>query len=286
MAWVESMQKAIDYMETHLLEPITIEDIAKQAHVSAFHFQRLFMILTDVSVKEYLRRRRMTLAAQELTSNDCKIIDLAYKYGYDTPEAFSKAFRKHHGMTPSEVRKGSRNLKSYNSLIIHVNLKGAEPMNYRLMERDAFQIVGVKNSFECGEAFNQSKEIGRFWAQVGQDGTIDRLLSLNNGQISGLIGATVKYNAENNEMEYWVGTEYKGTTPDGLAGYEVSSAKWAIFEAVGPVADVVPKTWKKIYSEWFPSNAYEHGSAPSLEVYKSPDPTSPTAKTEIWVPVK
>lgn len=286
MALVESLQKAIEYMEDHLLDDITIKDIAKQAHLSPYHFQRTFVILTDITVREYLRRRRLTKAAQELCNSSTRIIDLAYKYGYQTPESFAKAFYRQHGLTPSEARKEMGNLQSYNRLVIQVNLKGAEPMNYQFMERDAFQIVGVKESFDCSEEFDQSKGIGRFWAQIGQDGTIDRLLSLNNGQISGLIGATVNYNEEDNEIEYWVGTEFKGNTPDGLVGYEVSSAKWVIFEAVGPVANVVPEIWKKIYSEWFPSNDYEHSGAPSLEVYKSPDPTSPTAKTEIWVPVK
>ena len=96
----------------------------------------------------------------------------------------------------------------------------------------------------------------------------------------------MNYSEEDNEIEYWVGTDYIGNTPDGLAAYEVSAAKWAIFEALGPVADVVPETWKKIYSEWLPSSDYKHSGAPSLEVYKSSDPTSPTAKTEIWIPVK
>ncbi|OCA92864.1 helix-turn-helix transcriptional regulator [Pseudobacillus wudalianchiensis] len=107
MALVESLQKAIDYMEEHLTDKITIEEIAKQANISPFHFQRTFVILTDMSVGEYLRRRRLTLAAQELSNASIKIIDLALKYGYDTPESFSKAFRKQHGMAPSEVLKKS-----------------------------------------------------------------------------------------------------------------------------------------------------------------------------------
>lgn len=286
MALVESLQKAIEYMEAHLLDDITIKDIAEQAHLSPYHFQRTFVILTDMTVGEYLRRRRLTKAAHELCNSCTKIIDLAYKYGYQTPESFTKAFHKQHGLTPSEARKGMGNLQSYNRLVIQVNVKGVEPMNYQLIERESFQVVGVKERLNCDGDIGPSRDIGRFWSQVGQDGTINQLLGLNNGQISGLIGATVDYSKEDNEIEYWVGTEYKGSTPDGLFSYEVSAAKWAIFEAVGPVADVVPKTWKKIYSEWFPSNDYAHSSAPSLEVYQSPDPSSPTAKTEIWVPVK
>lgn len=286
MAMVKLLQKAIDYMEAHLLEDITIKDIAKQVHLSPYHFQRTFVILTDVTLGEYLRRRRLTKAAHELCNTDTKVIDLAYKYGYKTPESFAKAFYRQHGLTPSEARKGIGNLQSYNRLTIQVNLKGVKPMNYHLKERDAFQIVGVKKLFECNEEFDQSREIGYFWAQLGQDGTVDRLQRLANGEIPGLIGATLSYNEETNQIEYWVAAEFSGDMPNGLLSYELPSTKWAVFEAEGPVADVVPETWKKIYSEWFPSNDYEHSGGPSLEVYKSPDPTSPTAKTEIWVPVK
>ncbi|MDA3129445.1 GyrI-like domain-containing protein [Aliibacillus thermotolerans] len=287
MAIVEALQKAIEYMEAHLLEDITIKDIAAQAHMSSYHFQRTFVILTDITVGEYLRRRRLTKAAHELCNTNAKIIDIAYKYGYQTPESFSKAFQRQHGLTPSDARKGIGNLQSYNRLTIQVNLKGVEPMKYHMMERDDFQIVGVKESFECNETFDQSKEINRFWSQLGQGGTIDQLLRLNHGEIAGLIGATIAYHEENDQMEYMVAVESSsGDIPDGLFKYELPSTKWVIFEAAGPVMDVVPKLWKQIYSEWFPSNDYEHSGAPSLEVYTSPDPTSSTAKTEIWVPVK
>jgi len=135
VAWVESIQKAIEYMEDHLLEDMQMEDIAKVANVSVFHFQRIFTVLTDSSIGEYLKRRRLTLAGQDLLTTDSKIIDIAMKYGYDTPEAFTKAFRRQHGVTPSEVRKNSGKLQSYNRLVIQVTLKGAEPMKYRSEER-------------------------------------------------------------------------------------------------------------------------------------------------------
>ena len=147
MAWVESIQKAIEYMEKNITDDITIDSIAKQANVSPFHFQRTFAVLTEITVGDYIRRRRLTLAGEELLTTDVKIIDIAYKYGYDTPEAFSKAFRRQHKVTPSEVRKNKGKLQSYNRLIIQVILKGAEPMNYSIVEKDAFHIVGVKREF-------------------------------------------------------------------------------------------------------------------------------------------
>ncbi|MFC5464195.1 GyrI-like domain-containing protein [Lederbergia graminis] len=159
-------------------------------------------------------------------------------------------------------------------------------MKYHLQERGSFNIVGIKELINCNDEFDQSKEIDRFWTQISQDGMIDRLLSLNSGQISGLIGATVNYIHEKNQIEYWVAVDSNEQSPEGLNSFEVPASKWAIFEVVGPVADVVPATWKKIYSEWFPSSDYEHSGAPSLEVYKSADPTSLMAKTEIWIPIK
>ncbi|SFJ55404.1 AraC family transcriptional regulator [Thermoflavimicrobium dichotomicum] len=240
MALVESLQKAIDYMEEHLKDHITIEDIAKQANVSPFHFQRTFMILTGISVGEYLRRRRLTLAAQELSTTNCKIIDLAHKYGYDTPESFSKAFRKQHGVTPSEMRKGIGKLHSYNRLTIQVNLKGADPMKYRIVERDAFQIVGIKQEFSCVTE-EMDAVIPKLWDEAHKSGTIDLLIQLNNGQISGLLGVIVDFSGQKNVMEYWIATEYIGGVPDGLSRFEIPASKWVVFEVRGPVPDAIKK---------------------------------------------
>lgn len=283
---VESLQQAINYMEEHLLEPIGIEDIAREAHMSPFHFQRTFMILTDTSVGEYIRRRRLTLAAQELTDTDCKIIDLAGKYGYDTPEAFTKAFRKQHGVTPSAARKGDDNLQSYNRLTIQVQLKGAEPMRYRIVERDRFQVTGIQRTFRCSEAGEQGiPEIQALWGEAHQTGLIDQLVRLNNGEMKGLLGLTVDYSGEKNELNYWVAAEHTGEVPDGLARYEVPPSKWAVFEVRGPVPEAIALTWRKIYSEWFPSNSYEHAGSVSIELYTDADPTRPDSYSEIWVPV-
>ena len=125
MKWIEAIQKSIQYIEEHLLEPITVNQIAAQANMSAFHFQRIFALMTDATVAEYIRRRRLTLAAHELLQGERKIMDLAMKYGYDTPESFSKAFRRQHGVTPSETRKSGASVQSYNRLVIQVSLQGA-----------------------------------------------------------------------------------------------------------------------------------------------------------------
>jgi AraC family transcriptional regulator len=287
MGWVESLQKAIDFMELHLLEEFTIEDVAKEANVSKFHFQRTFSLLTDLSIGEYLRQRRLTLAAQELTTTENKIIDLAYKYGYDTPEAFTKAFRRQHGITPSEARKNKGRLNAYNRLIIQVNLKGAEPMRYRIEEKEEFQVVGVKREFSLKNDENL-KGIPKMWEDVHGDGTNNRLVQLNNGDIKGVLGVCVdKRGGDTGEaIDYWIGTDYKGELPERFLRLIVPASKWGVFEVHGPMPEAMQNTWKQIFSEWFPSNGYEHAGTPELEVYSLENPSNPDYYSEIWIPLK
>lgn len=286
MAWVESLQKAINHMEEHLLEDITIEDIALQANASTFHFQRTFAILTDISVSEYLRRRRLTLAADELLRTDEKIIDLAYKYSYDTPEAFTKAFRRQHGVTPTDARKGIGKLQSYNRLIIQVNLKGAEPMKYSIVEKEAFQIVGIKREFSCVNGENLSG-MPKLWDEVNANGTSELLGNLNNGPVKGVLGVCIDNSkVKENQIEYWVAAAHEGDVPEGLSNHEIPASKWAVFEVHGPMPDAMQKAWKQIFSEWFPSSGFKHAGTAELEVYTDEDPSSPDLYSEIWIPVK
>ncbi|WP_257350907.1 AraC family transcriptional regulator [Pseudalkalibacillus decolorationis] len=286
MAWIESLQKAIDYMEEHLLDDLTIENISKQANSSVFHFQRTFAILTDISVGDYIRRRRLTLAAHELSRTNCKIIDLAFKYGYDTPEAFSKAFRRQHGVSPSGARKYNGKLKSYNRLVIQVSLKGADPMQYKVVEKDGFQIVGIKREFSlCNE--ENLVGIPKMWSEVTTDGTSDILIKSNNDQLKGLLGVCVdKSDSKSEHMDYWIATAHDGDTPVGLLKLDIPASKWAIFEVHGPMPDAMPKVWKQIFSEWFPSSGYEFAGTPELEVYTDGDVSAPDYYSEIWIPVK
>ena len=287
MEWIQTLQRAIDYIEENLTENITIADIAKQANVSMYHFQRIFMILTDVSVGEYIRSRRLTLAAQELTRGSCKVIDLAYKYGYETPEAFTKAFRKQHGVTPSEARRHSETLISYNRLIIQVSLKGAEPMKYKVVEREGFQVIGVKREFN---SMNGENLIGipKLWDEVNNDGTAESITKRINGQIRGLLGVCVAHDdiQSTGLMDYWIAAEYIGEVPSKYSVLQIPASKWIVFEVYGAMPDAMQKMWKKIFAEWFPTSGYEPAHLPELEVYTDDCPTSPDCYSEIWIPVK
>ncbi|WP_409368673.1 effector binding domain-containing protein [Lysinibacillus sp. 38-6] len=287
MSWIESIQKAINYIEAHLQETITMEQIAQEVNVSVFHFQRTFSILTDMSIADYIRRRRLTLAAQELINTDIKIIDLAYKYGYDSPEAFTKAFRKQHRVTPSDARKQQGPLQSYNRLVIQVSLKGAEPMKYNIVEKEKFQVVGVKRTYNCQKGENL-QGIPLFWDEVNRQGMDEQLFALNNGQIKGVLGVCVpdENYQENSLIDYWIGTDHVGEVPEHLHSIEVPASKWVVFEVHGPMPHAMQNAWKQIFSEWFPSNPYEPAGTAELEVYTDEDPTSEDLYSEIWIPIK
>lgn len=159
-------------------------------------------------------------------------------------------------------------------------------MNYQIIERNTFKVIGLKKVIKCDGEVGPSSEIQQLWAHAAQDGTINKLMALNSGEITGLIGMTVAYSNERNELEYWIAVEGNGDLQDNIISFDVPAGKWCVFEVEGPYASAIPATWEKIYSEWFPFNDFEHRGDPSLEVHKSHDPNSPKAQSEIWVPVK
>lgn len=143
MEWLDAMNSAVEYLEANINEKLDIEKVAKIALSSPFHFQRMYYMLTGVTIAEYVRRRRLTLAAQDIMAGD-KIIDISYRYGYETPEAFTKAFRKMHGISPSAAREPGANLKAYPKLSFHISIKGDKSMDYKIVEKEAFTVVGKK----------------------------------------------------------------------------------------------------------------------------------------------
>lgn len=287
MSWLESIQKAINYIEEHLLDDITMEQIAREVNSSVFHFQRTFSILTDMSIADYIRRRRLTLAAQELINTEQKVIDLAYKYGYDSPEAFTKAFRKQHHVTPSEARKKQGQLQSYNRLVIQVSLKGAEPMKYKIVEKEKFQVVGVKRTYNCQNGENL-QGIPQFWNEMNSKNFDHQLIQLNNGSIKGTLGVCVPNTDQGQSgfIDYWIATDHVGDVEENLSALEVPASKWVVFEVHGPMPDAMQNTWKQIFSEWFPSNPYKPAGTAELEVYPDEDAYSPDSYSEIWIPIK
>jgi AraC family transcriptional regulator len=282
MEWLIRMRDAIDAMETQLMEPFDIEAIAKVACSSTFHFQRMFHMLTGMTVSEYMRKRKLTLAAQELAMSSCKVVDVAFKYGYESPESFSKAFRRLHGVSPSEARDPGVQLKAYPRISFHLSLKGDKDMEYRILEKGSFTMVGTSIEVSCVDGENL-RRIPAYWGECSQDGTIERLAALGSG--NPLMGVCVAQ-PDKEKIQYWVAVESgSAEVPEGFAAGEVPAATWAVFTSVGPVVKSIQEVWCSIYQEWFPGTGYEHAAGPELEMYPPGDTNAEDYRCEVWIPI-
>ena len=277
MELVESLNFALQHIEQHLLDETDSEKVARHVGLSRFYLERTFAALTGMSVSEYIRARRLTLAAQELMSGEEKVIDLAFKYGYDTPESFTKAFSRFHGVTPTSARRMSTLLRCQNPLAISIKMEGASIMNYKIEQMDAFPVVGVEQTFQMDTS---TQEIPKFWAEFDAKGLNQKVIPMfgicfdadANGNFPYLIGQTLMPGA---------------VIPEGLITREIPAHLWARFACVGPMPYAIQNVTKQIYSEWLPTNGtYEVAQYMEIEMYSEGDITAADYYSEVWIPVK
>lgn len=285
MDWLSSMQNAINYMEDNILNEIDYDKIAKCAYSSTFHFQRMFSMLTGFTIGEYIRNRRLTLAAQELSFSNIRVTDIAFKYGYETSEAFTKAFQRLHGVTPSAARESGVKLKSFSRLSIQITMKGDKEMNYKIIEKESFKIFGkdFKTSVINGKCY---KEIPEFWEKCVTEGTTEKIIKSAGKSENGILDAGVlfEHNPEDGSMRYMIACDIPDTDiPEEFKVLEIPSLTWAIFEVDGNSDEDIQEVWKRIGSEWFPASNYEHANAPEMERYYGNRDTN--YRCEVWIPV-
>jgi AraC family transcriptional regulator len=284
---LEKMNAALKYIEENLTDEIDFKEVARRALCSEYHFTRMFSFLAGVTLSEYIRRRRLTLAAFELNDSSVKVIDVAVKYGYSSPDSFSRAFQALHGVTPTEARSNGQSLKAYPPMTFQLSVKGGNEMNYRIEEKEAFSIVGIKKRVPI--IFNGvNPEIASMWQSLNEE-LINKLKALSNVQPLGLLSASVNFSEgrmeEKGELDHYIGVATTKECPENLTQLEVPASTWAVFEAVGPFPDTLQNVWGRIYSEWFPSSSYEQAEGPEILWNESKDVTSPTFRSEIWIPV-
>jgi AraC family transcriptional regulator len=289
MEWIAGIQKAIDYMEAHLMEEIDYEAVAKEAYSSVFHFQRVFGILCGFTLGDYVRMRRLSLAAADLIHTDERVIDIALKYGYDTPESFTRAFVRFHGSTPTEARHG-RSVKSFSRLSVKLILTGGSTMNYRIEKMDAFQVICKRKTVEKPVSETATKDISAFWGECAADGSTRNIISYfpKEPKIKGLLGICFSADMESSEFPYGIGVEYDGrpVAHDDLEIVEIPAHTYAVFTSKGKMPEAFVDTYKKIVSEFFPQNdRYEYGHGIELEVYPSEKVDDPNYTCEIWIAV-
>jgi AraC family transcriptional regulator len=284
---LKNMNGAIKFIEENLTNEIDFKEVARLAYCSEYHFKRMFSFLAGISLSEYIRRRRLTLAAFELKNSNIKVIDIAIKYGYSSPDSFARAFQHLHGITPSEARSNGHSLKAYPPMSFQLSIKGGNEMNYRIEEKEAFHIIGIKKRVPI--IFNGvNPEIASMWKSLDEK-TINELKNLSNVEPLGLLSASANFSEgrleEKGELDHYIGAATTRECPDNLTMLNVDASTWAVFEAVGPFPETLQNVWGRIYSEWFPSSNYEQREGPEILWNENKDLTSPTFRSEIWIPV-
>lgn len=283
MEWVEAISRAIEYIEEHITEELTAEAISAQVHISPFYFQKGFSLLCGFSMKEYIRNRRLALAGNELASGETKVIDVALKYGYDSPDSFTKAFTRFHGVTPSMVLKNSTMLKSFAPLKIKISLEGGYFMDYRIVKKESFTVLGVSKRFSYE---NAKTEVPGFWGEHYAAG--------NGKYVCGMFGINIDEKMGGEDFEYLIADVYNPALdiPEGFVTKVIPAFTWAVFPCRGAMPDALQDVNKKIFTEWLPAlKEYEFAAGYCIEMYDDPQKYSKGTNDEnyyceIWIPVK
>ena len=290
MDWILGLQRAIDYVEEHIRELIDYEEVAKKAYSSSFHFQRVFSTICGYTLGDYIRFRRLSLAGSELAGGNIKVIDAAMKYGYETPESFSRAFTRFHGVSPSQVKKGAA-LKSFSRLSVKLILSGGNKMDYRIEKKEAFDVVLRKKSFPKQHEIT-TREISKFWGECQSDGTIDAIckyIHRNNIFDKCIVGVSLGAETASTDeyFPYGIGAHYNGEkiSEEYLTVEKIPAHTYAVFKCTGTMPEAFQKVYKYICTEFLPASEYEPCGI-EIEAYPSADVQNPDYTCEIWIAVK
>ena len=301
MEWVKAINDAIEFMEKNLTEKITLVDVANSVNISAFHFHHAFTIMAGITPAEYIRNRRLSLAGAEIVSsregagarpNDTngtsdKIIDIALKYGYETPESFTKAFSRFHGFSPMQVRKGSP-IQFMNRYTVRISIEGGCIMEFKIEKWDAVDLLVHAKNFHAETSDN---EIPAFWNEY--------FSNENTKKIPGYLGVCAQGSESDGQatpsdvFKYGIGCRasdvegaLNGKIPEGFELLHIPEYTWAVFKCVGPAGEAISDMWDRIYKEWLPTADYERILDYDIENYLPGDTSSPNYVCEICLPVR
>jgi len=294
MEWHTAIRGAVSYMEDHLTDEVSLDDVARAVHLSPFFLQRGFSLMTGYGIGEYLRNRRLCQAALDLQGTGEKVIDVAFRYGYETPESFTKAFTRFHGATPTQVREGAA-MRSFLPLTIQISIQGGSKMEPKITPLFPFKLIGFQKVFTYEEAYS---EIPKFWnetceryannvyagnppANPYEQALMDNCIGEYGVCIDDLGGG---------QFRYLIAGKYTGgPVPEGMVLYEFPRGSWAVFDCIGPNPQTLQSVNTRIFREWLPGNPdYELSGNATVEWYDciNGKMTDPDYHSAIWVPVK
>lgn len=288
MNWQERMTNAISYLEGNLAGTVDLAEAARAANCSPFHFFRMFDVITGMGPAEYVRRRRLSLAAAELASDAGKVIDVAVKYGWESPDAFSRAFRKEFEVLPGAVRTGGVTLHAYPPLAFSIALKGDKAMEYRIEQGPEYRLTGISLACRSDDGSN-FREIPAFWGKVMEDGRFNQLFN-RMGKNLRVCGVCHTCDDATGAFTYSIAIETPPSMngmPEGCSEIVIPPSTWAKFTSRGPLFPNYQDMIKRIYSEWFPASGKEHAGTAEIEYYPcEKDANDPDYYAEYWVPLK
>lgn len=282
MNQLEHLNDALAYIENHLDGTLDIDEVARIAACSAYQLRRMFPYLAGITLSEYIRCRAMTRAAQDLLAAHEKVIDVALRYGYESPTAFSKAFRRVHGMSPSDARLPGVKVTLHPRLMFALSVKGEEPMDYRIIEQPAFRVVGIPSTNGKWDMEDAGAKATEYWEELGAD--VHKVVNLMDGsKPAGLLG--VQFCKDGDFDCYMACVATSQPCPNGMEERMVESAAYAVFECKGAMPDAMTDLWHRILTEWLPSSGYEWESKTDVERYLTPNMVSSDSRSEVWLPV-
>ncbi len=281
MEWLNQLNEALNYIESNLDGEIDYTKAARLACCSVYHFQRMFSYIAGRPLAEYIRNRRLTKAAIDLQSGD-KVIDVAMRYGYESPTAFNRAFQKLHNVTPSSAQKEGTFLKSYSPISFKITIKGVEEMNYSIVKKDEFRVVGVKLLIKKNIKEN-FEYVPKFWAETVKSGRLNDVTALMDEKSNGVLGLSLAMDELEN-WEYYIATKTNKEVPEGMHEYMVPACTWATFPGEGVMPAAIQEVQMRAFTEWLPTSGYEYADAPDIEVYLNADPAN--SKFEVWIPIR
>ena len=291
---IQLIQQAICYIEEHICENINYAEAAKSVHMSSYNFHRTFSFIVGMTANEYIRKRRLTLAAQELQTTDISVIDAAYKYGYESPESFSKAFSRFHGSTPKQAKKKGTKLHLFNPLVIKIILEGGSIMDYRIEHRERQQFIALVRAFP-NEISNDDNDhsIPDFWTECSEKNLIEPMRLLRIEGKRDLYGLCSPVRDSETHFNYGIGimidentdtTKLEHFTQNGYSKWEAEPADYAVFKCFGPDGDCLGETWSKFFKEFVPQTGYTQTDDTDYEIYFEKGESG--LFCELWFPVK
>lgn len=282
---IKSFNNTIDYLETVLDDEIDEKKVTQLSGYSYSMFSRLFSILTETTLSEYLRSRRLTEAAVILRNTDEKIIDVAFKFGYESSDSFGTAFKNFHGFTPSEVRNG-KPFKLVSRVQLALSVRGGRSMNITIQKKKAFTVAGIN------EQNINSSLCPSIWDKLYEKYSHDELMSLGSGKSVGVCHDILDLDnhdvLDTNTINYMAGyivNDVDKARGMGLDVLEVEEAEYAVVELVGSVPECIHNGWKYAMEVFFPEHGYIHSEKPDFEYYYEGDMHSKDYKMELWIPI-